>query len=194
MIFPLITEIKKRRQNLDLSQKQLASLCDIGQSFLAKIERGQAVPSYVIAVKIFDRLAELESKNSEKLAGGGVRDLRARDVMSSPVYSFAPTDSAEEILDLMLEKNISQIPILDKDRNRFQVGTVTEKTLMGKDVKGKLAKDVMDPQSLFPIVARDAKLSLLVSILQEEQAVLVFEKDKIAGIITKQDILKKEKQ
>ena len=194
MIFPLITEIKKRRQNLDLSQKQLASLCDIGQSFLAKIERGQAVPSYVIAVKIFDRLAELESKNSEKLAGGGVRDLRARDVMSSPVYSFAPTDSAEEILDLMLEKNISQIPILDKDRNRFQVGTVTEKTLMGKDVKGKLAKDVMDPQSLFPIVARDAKLSLLVSILQEEQAVLVFEKDMIAGIITKQDILKKEKQ
>ena len=194
MSFPLITEIKKRRQNLDLSQKQLASLCDIGQSFLAKIERGQAVPSYVIAVKIFDRLAELESKNSEKLAGGGARDLRARDVMSSPVYSFAPTDSAEEILDLMLEKNISQIPILDKDRNRFQVGTVTEKTLMGKDVKGKLAKDVMDPQSLFPIVARDAKLSLLVSILQEEQAVLVFEKDKIAGIITKQDILKKEKQ
>ena len=194
MIFPLITEIKKRRQNLDLSQKQLASLCDIGQSFLAKIERGQAVPSYVIAVKIFDRLAELESKNSEKLAGGGVRDLRARDVMSSPVYSFAPTDSAEEILDLMLEKNISQIPILDKDRNRFQVGTVTEKTLMGKDVKGKLAKDVMDPQSLFPIVARDAKLSLLISVLQEEQAVLVFEKDKIAGIITKQDILKKEKQ
>ena len=194
MIFPLITEIKKRRQNLDLSQKQLASLCDIGQSFLAKIERGQAVPSYVIAVKIFDRLVELESKNSEKLAGGGVRDLRARDVMSSPVYSFAPTDSAEEILDLMLEKNISQIPILDKDRNRFQVGTVTEKTLMGKDVKGKLAKDVMDSQSLFPIVAKDAKLSLLVSILQEEQAVLVFEKDKIAGIITKQDILKKEKQ
>ena len=192
MIFPVITEIKKRRQNLDLSQKQLASLCDIGQSFLAKIERGHAVPSYVIAVKIFDRLAELESKNSEKLAAGR-RDLRARDVMSSPVYSFAPTDSAEEILDLMLEKNISQIPILDNHRNFFQVGTVTEKTLMGKDVKSKLAKDVMDPQSLFPMVARDAKLSLLVSVLLEEQAVLVYEKDKIAGIITKQDILKKEK-
>lgn len=172
----------------------MANLCDIGQSFLAKSDRGQAVPSYVIAVKIFDRLSELESKNCEKLAGGGARDLRARDIKSSPVYSFAPTDSAEEILDLMLEKNISQIPILDNHRNFFQVGTVTEKTLMGKDVKGKLAKDVMDSQSLFPIVARDAKLSLLVSILQEEQAVLVFEKDKIAGIITKQDILKKEKQ
>jgi predicted transcriptional regulator len=192
MSFPAIAEIKKRRLNLDLSQKELASLCDICQSFLAKIERRQAVPSYTISVRVFEKLADLESKKSKKL-GTAYMDILVRDVMSSPVYSFAPTDSAEQILSLMLKQNISQVPILDKDKGLFQVGTITEKTLMGKDVKGKLARDVMDPKNLFPIVAKDAKLSVLVAILQEEQAVLVFEKSKIVGIVTKQDILKVKK-
>lgn len=192
MSFPAIAEIKKRRLNLDLSQKQLADACDIGQSFLAKIERGQAVPSYTVAVRVFEKLADLESKKSEKLATA-VMDIRARDVMSSPVYSFAPTDPAEQILSLMLEQNISQVPVLDKDKGLFQMGTITEKTLMGKDVKGKLARDVMDSRNLFPSVAKDTKLSVIAGILQEEQAVLVFEKGRTIGIITKQDILKVKK-
>ena len=108
LIFPAITEIKRRQQNLGLSQKQLADLCDIGQSFLARIGRRQAVLSNVIAVKIFEKLADPESKSSKKIPREA-KDLRARDIMTSPVYSFVSTDFAEQILNLMLEKNISHL-------------------------------------------------------------------------------------
>ena len=194
MTFPAIAEIKKRRQNLDLSQKQLASLCDIGQSFLAKIERGQAMPSYLVATKVFEKLLDLESKKSEKLVGAA-EDKRAKDVMTDYIYSFVPTDSAEQILKVMIEKNISQVPIVDKEGGRggILMGIITEKTLMGKEVIGKSAKDIMDSKNLFPIIARDTKLSVILSILQEEQAVLVADKGKFIGIITKQDILKRRR-
>lgn len=43
----------------------------------------------------------------------------------------------------------------------------------------------------FPVVSRDAKVPLLISILKEEQAVLVADRSKVVGIITRQDILKR---
>jgi predicted transcriptional regulator len=240
--FPLLAEIKKRRVNLGLSQKQLAELCGIGQSFFAKVERGAATPSYPIATRIFEKLADLESKGAEKLllvsSGGGPGSrtaaiLTAKDLMTPRVVAFSPYDAAEDVLAAMLEKDISQVPVLDDDKG-FQVGVVTEKTLMGKDVRtititttadadadndvvvaigdgdhdgssdsssggdgssssNRLTvKQVMD-KHIFPAVPPDARLPLIISILNEEQAVLVMEKGKVVGIVTKQDVLRKQR-
>ena len=71
---------------------------------------------------------------------------------------------------------------------------ITFKTLLGKELKGKTVKEVMDNKHVFPTVAADTKLSVIISIINEEQAVLVSEKGMIGGIITKQDILKNTKQ
>jgi predicted transcriptional regulator len=186
--FPLLAGIKKRRISLGLSQKQLADLCGIGQSFLAKIERGKVTPSYTVATRVFERLEHLESKNAEKL---GLEETIAADVMTRHVYTFGPKDPAESVLKVMIEKDISQVPVMDE--RGFQQGVITEKTLLGKELKGKRVKEVMD-KHVFPTVAADTKLSVIIGIINEEQAVLVSEKGMIGGIITKQDILKNTKQ
>lgn len=192
MGFPLLAEIKRRRTSLGLSQKQLADLCGIGQSFLAKIERGKVTPSYTAAVKVFKRLENLELNNAEKL---GLEERTAADVMTRHVYTFGPDDSAESVLKIMVEKDISQVPVLDE--RGFQQGAITEKSLLGKELRGKVVKEVLDGNSssggehIFPMVSKDTRLPVIIGILQqEEQAVLVTEKGKIVGIITKQDILR----
>ena len=185
MGFPLLAEIKRRRTGLGLSQKQLADLCGIGQSFLAKIERGKVTPSYTVATRVFERLENLESKNAQKL---GLEERIAEDVMTRHVYTFGPNDAAENVLKVMIEKDIAQVPVLDV--RGFQQGVITEKTLLGKDLKVKTVKEVLDGEHIFPMVARDTRLQVIASILQEEQAVLVTEKGKMVGIITKQDILR----
>lgn len=182
MDFPALAEIKKRRVNLGLSQKQLADLSEIGQSFLAKVERARAVPSYSVAVKVFETLDRLESRQAEKA------EKTAGDVMTKNLLAFGPDDPAEAIMKGMVSKDVSQVPVLAK--SGFQEGTITEKTLMGKDLKSLTAREVMDRHT-FPVVSRDAKVPLLIGILKEEQAVLVADRNKIVGIITKQDILKR---
>ena len=48
--------IKERREQLDISQKELAEKIGISQSFLCDIEQGRSKPSIDTAVKIADAL------------------------------------------------------------------------------------------------------------------------------------------
>ena len=48
--------IKERREQLGISQKQLAEKADISQSFLCDIEQGRSKPSIDTALKIADAL------------------------------------------------------------------------------------------------------------------------------------------
>lgn len=48
--------IRERREQLGISQKELAERCGITQSFLCDIEQGRNKPSIDVAVKIADVL------------------------------------------------------------------------------------------------------------------------------------------
>ena len=183
--FPSLTSIAKRRKALGLTQQGLAKLCDIGQSFLAKIERGSAMPSYEIAVKLF---TELDRQESHAVNEYG--DLKAEEIMVRKVITVTPRDRAENARRIMLERNISQLPVVDA-RSGAPEGSISEKTLLGKEIAGKTVMELME-RDVFPSVARNTKVSVVVSILKEqEQAVLVIEKGKLVGIITKHDLLSK---
>ena len=45
-------KIKDRREQLGISQKELASRCEIAQSTLCDIEQGRSKPSLPVAIKI----------------------------------------------------------------------------------------------------------------------------------------------
>ena len=49
--------IKERREELDLSQKELAEKVGISQSFLCDIEQGRSKPSIDTALKIAEALS-----------------------------------------------------------------------------------------------------------------------------------------
>ena len=52
-----IVNIKERREELGISQKELAEKVGISQSFLCDIEQGRSKPSIDTAVKLADALA-----------------------------------------------------------------------------------------------------------------------------------------
>ena len=45
-------KIKDRREQLGISQKELASRCEIAQSTLCDIEQGRSKPSIDVAIKL----------------------------------------------------------------------------------------------------------------------------------------------
>ncbi|MGH9917399.1 MAG: helix-turn-helix domain-containing protein, partial [Nitrososphaerales archaeon] len=74
-MFPSLNSIKPRRQAVGITQRRLAELAVTTQSYMNKIERGRAIPNYVLAGRIFQAL-EKEEHRGEKTV---------REVMHSPV-------------------------------------------------------------------------------------------------------------
>lgn len=46
--------------------------------------------------------------------GKGVVDMPVRNIMSSPVLSCGPTDSVKHIMEIMTERRIRHLPVVDK--------------------------------------------------------------------------------
>lgn len=143
-------------------------------------------PDFEIAVRLFTELDRHESTAAERQG-----NLTAEDIMTRRVITVTFRDSAEYARKIMLEKNISQLPVVNA-RNGAPEGLISEKSLLGKEVEGKTVRELMDREAI-PMVAKSTRVSVVISILreQEEQAVLVVEKGRIVGIITKYDLIAK---
>ena len=182
-MLPNLEEIKRRRKVLGLTQTQLAKESGVSQSLIAKLEVGKLEPTYSNAKKIFFVLDKLENKTSKK----------AKDLMTPKIIKIDQKDIVKNAIKLIKKNNISQIPVFDSDA---VVGSISEKTILDKIAQGDdiklLEKEkigtVMD--NPLPTINIDTPLTSVVSLLQHNQALLVLTKNKIAGIITKSDLLK----
>lgn len=183
-MFLEIKDIKRRRNALGLTQKGLATLSGVSQSLIAKIESGKIDPAYSKVVVIMKCIDGLENKNQ----------LKAKDIMTKNIISVKEKDEVKVALNIMQQKNISQLPVF---RGRHAVGTISEKTLLeriskGEDLK-KLSKtkigDIMD--DVFPRIDEETPVSTVSELLKLNQAVLITKKLDVIGIITKVDVLKK---
>ena len=187
MPLPNLASIKKRRIILGKTQNQLAKLCGLSQSVIAKIEHGAVDPAYTTASRIFETLERLESKET---SDDSLLNLTAKDVMTNKIISVKLTDNVAKAQQHFTDtsSNISQLPVLDEDGK--SVGSLTEAqvlTLQGSDKT--LVRDVMlDP---FTIVSPNTSLSTVRNILLDEPAVLVSDarSGTIGGIITKYDLI-----
>src|SRR3989304_2247180 len=115
-----ITQIKKIRKHLDLTQSQFAQKIGISQSMIAKIEAGRLDPTYSYVKKIESVINSL-TKHEEK---------EARDIMIKKIK-------------LMNKNEFSQLPVLQAGK---VVGLVTESSILEKDLEqiGNLeAKEIM---------------------------------------------------
>uniref|UniRef100_A0A7C3MFK7 CBS domain-containing protein n=1 Tax=Archaeoglobus fulgidus TaxID=2234 RepID=A0A7C3MFK7_ARCFL len=179
-MFPEIEEIKRKRKKLGVSQKKLAELVGVSQPLIARIEAGKFDPKLSLVKKIIRVLEEIE--------GGRIE---ARVVMNSPVISVSPDDSLKKVAELMMEKEISQLPVMEKD---VPVGGITEADILKAVLeKGSRAESVKVKEMMgdpFPVVDPEESVSNVSKLLMEHPAVLVVDKGKVAGIITKQDVMK----
>ncbi len=180
MLFPDINTIKTRRQRLGIKQKELAKHSGVSQSLIAKLESGKIEPSYSIIKNIFSALDSFQNKG-ERTCG---------EAMIKSVLTVKSTDSIEKASHILKSKGISQIPVLS---GKAVVGSISESAILNsllefpkKELFKKQVKEIME--SPFPIVSAETPLSSILPLLKTNSAVLVSDKQRIAGIITRSDV------
>jgi len=183
MRIPEISIIKNMRKQIGINQAELAKAAGVSQSLIARIESGKVDPSYSKMKDILNAL--------EKVGKG--KTLVAKDVMNRKIISINPSKTIKEAASFMKKHNISQMPVVDSD---LIVGAISEKGILDKfanaadlDELGTMrVKDVME--NSFPQIDKNSPLTVLSVLLEYNNAVLVVEKGKPAGIITRSDLLK----
>ena len=167
--------IRKLRNERGLSQTELARLANISQAHIAKIENERVDPRLSTVNRILLVLSEKE------------KHIRCSDIMAKDIISVKPSTPVKKIINIMKSSGISQIPVFE---NKRQVGSILETTLLQnieRNLENLEAKDIME--KTFPVVDINDPVDMLPPLLDIHPAVLVSEKGKIRGIITKSDIL-----
>ena len=185
---PQLTEIKRLRELLNISQRQLAKQCDIPSSFLSMIEnpKNNTKPSYDVLVRIFQELDSESQKNLGKLT-------TADKIYKKNLTSARKSEPAEDIIKIMHEKDYSQIPVLEGGGG---IGIVTENSLVKflqnrdhKPLTTTRVKDVMDTPPIVIDIHTKITENLL-SLFDDSKCLLVAEDAKIVGLITKIDAIR----
>ncbi|MEK6942366.1 MAG: CBS domain-containing protein [archaeon] len=182
VVLPSLSDIKIKRKQLNLTQAGLALKAGVSQSLLAKIESGKLEPSYSNAKKIFDFFESVHEKTV----------LRAGDFMNSSVKKTGVSAKILDAIKLMKKNGISQLPVMDGERI---AGTVSENIIVDK-MQGKKNLEEFRQMAVsevmgeaLPTVGEDSPFSVISALLEHNQSVLVVKNGKIAGIISKTDLL-----
>jgi len=182
-MLPTTEDIGRKRRQLGLKQAELARMTGVSQSLIAKLEAGTIDSSYTKVKKILDVLNRLETNTK----------IQERKIVPNKVISIQKGEPVSKVITLMKTHGYSQIPVFDGNHS---VGSISEKTILRQILDGKdLVKISEVPagqimEEAFPQVGDDAPLSLISSLLQTYQAVLVAKKGSVVGIITKADLLR----
>lgn len=181
-MFPKLEEIKKLRTTTGLTRDQIAKEVGISRSAIAKYENGDQIPSYSIAIKIFEFLLDQFCSYQPKLS----------DIMSTNVKTVSRFTTCGEALNLMKKYNYSFIPVI---QGYSVVGTISEKVIIQvihsnddiRKVKDTMVEKVMI-ESL-PLLSKNLHLKDIITFVLKYNAVLVIDHGELAGIITKADLI-----
>lgn len=173
-----LKDVKVLRKKFGLSQTELARAANVSQSLIAKVEANRLDPTYSNAKKIFDALESLSKKH----------EVKAEQIMEKKIISIMPDTSIKEVITKMKSHEISQMPVIVNDK---VIGLVSETNLLDAVMQGKKysAEDIM--QDAPPIVSRNTSVEVVSSLLRYFPMVLVHEKGKLLGLITKSDLVRK---
>jgi predicted transcriptional regulator len=175
-----ISEIKRIRKKLNLTQTELAKRAGVSQSLIAKVEAGRIDPTYSKTRKIFDALSSLSD----------VQEPKAKDLMNRKIISVNSNNSVHHVSLLMRKHNISQVPVMEKQRVAGLISetTILELVAQGKKLENLVAKEIMQEQP--PLISANTPSRIVLELLRFSQMVLVTENGQITGVITKADVLK----
>ncbi len=166
--------IKELREKMGLTQVELAEKVGITQAHIAKIE-GNKVDARLSTINKILSVLETEKYN-----------LRCKDIMVKKIIYASPNDTLKKASQLMKSHGISQMPVL---KNRISVGAINEATIIRNWNKpNSHVEDVMEKS--LPQVDSTETIDTVKSMLQIFPSVLVSEKGKVVGIITKSDLFK----
>jgi predicted transcriptional regulator len=177
---PRLSNIRVFRKKIGWTQQQLAEAVDVGQSYIAKIERGLQNPSYNLVEKIFAVLREeLIRLERNPLIVGNLATPVDQMVHLTPYHTFK--DAKERIGDF------DQLPVIDEEKC---VGTITTQgiiKLVSKNQSDNIRiNEIMEPP--LPVFSRTTPINQMRDIMRYIDAAIIVDREKIVGIITRSDI------
>ncbi len=176
-----IRRIKELRKKLGITQHQLAKMAGVSQSLVAKVEAGSIDPAYSKVKKIIEVL-QREHYSKEKAA---------KEIMNAGVKTVSSSEPLSSAATKMRKYSISQMPVM---QGKQVIGSISEQAILSNfstDAKKIARMKVHDAmEEAFPTALLTTPISAIAYLLRHHSAVLVMQKGKIAGIITKADLLK----
>lgn len=174
-----ISEIKPIRRKLGITQSELAKLAGVSQSLIAKVEAGSIDPTYSNATRIFNALESFSRK----------KEAKADDIMTDKLVHVSPSDSPADAIKKMKKFEISQMPVLDN--NGKAVGIISESILLDAVLNSRTGNIGTIMEDAPPVLSKDSSAGVVSDLLKHYPMVLVGERGKLMGIITKSDLLRK---
>ena len=151
-------------------------LPDLGERYLSKIFND-------------DWMKEHGFLRPERITARYVLESKGKDVRE--LFEIDPLTSVRKALDLMRQKDISQIPVLDRGK---PVGSVHDSDLMAKVLERPTLVDspvssVMEPS--FPVVNIDSHIDDIIKMMTAKRnaAVLIEDQQKVVGILSRYDVI-----
>lgn len=169
-----LSDIKRLRIKVGLSQTALAKKAGVSQAHIAKIESGKVDPRFSTVDRIFRCLKEEESDHCRKY-------------MTPCIYGVQHDDPVSGAGRIMREKGISQVVVF---RGRSVIGMITEEGLLrfSGDMTSCADRAMSEPP---PKVSGTTSADTVKELLLEFPAVMVMEQDEAVGIITRSDLIKR---
>ena len=186
-MLPSIEELRKMRKSLGISQKELAKISGVSQSYIARLEKGEINPAYDKIRKIFEYLNTSGNRAKDI-------DIKADLIMTKNVITCEMNDSIISALNKMREKGFSQLPVVTTDKRI--IGIITEADINDMLIKGTsieslkhlTVRKVMG--NILPQLDKQSPISMIYPLLKYSNAILILDGTELKGIITKADILK----
>ncbi|MEF8799743.1 MAG: CBS domain-containing protein [Halolamina sp.] len=174
MDLPTPDDLRKRRNEVGLTQSKLAERADVSQPLIARVENDDVDPRLSTLRRIVNALDAAEGEV-----------VRAGDLMHEDVVNVSPDHSVSEAVELMDEEAYSQLPVI---QNGVPVGSISQSDVIhaGENVGELSVAEVMSES--FPTVAVDATVDEIRNLLDHYKAVIVTEGGEAVGIITEADI------
>lgn len=179
---PAPEDVRRWRQALGMTQAELARRAGVSQPLIARIERGGVDPRMSTLRSILRALAQAERT-----------EVKVKEIMSSPVVSVRTTDSVMKAIEIMRHNEFSQVPVVNKGT---PVGSLSERQVVQRlhearspdELARCLVQEIMGPA--FPNADCDASLDTVYGTLEGNPAVLVMERGRLVGMLTKSDLLR----
>ncbi len=174
MSLPTPADLKERREELELTQSELADAADVSQPLIARIESDDVDPRLSTLRRIVNALEEAEGEV-----------VRAVDLMNDTVVDVDPDDPVRMAATRMDEENYSQLPVV---QDGIPVGSISTSDLSNLEEAAKDNPIREHMTESFPTVSPDATLDELRSLLEHYTAVMVTDGGQTIGIITDADV------
>jgi predicted transcriptional regulator len=177
---PGITQLKRIRTRLGLTQTEFAKQAGVSQSLITKIEAGKIDPKYSTVQRLEHCIAQLENKTQPTVG----------EIMQCSIIYATPQERITHLIRRMQQAGISQVPVMD---GKHVAGLITESIILeaieaGKELSKVAAAEIMIESP--PILPASTPLPAAMRLLEHSPIILVSEKSNVVGIVARSDLIK----